>query len=290
MDVPPHFVAVPRGSVVALGNFDGVHHGHRSLVERALAIARSTGRSAVAATFDPHPVRFFRPDDPAFLLTSMPRRRQLLREVGVDATVALPFDAEMAQMDPAEFVDRWLGRCLDASVVVTGRNFSFGRDRAGDVLALQTLCESRGIATIAVDLLKGGSDVFSSTAIRRLLRTGDVVGAQSLLGRPFELEGRVYAVDRDVVHVDIGELLSPLAGSYFGLVHRSRVRSAGLPVFVRSSGGREVIVSRRSPSSRRRAVALAGEPVVLKLQERAPASGTLSHRAHTCSAPAGPPS
>src|ERR1700761_6686646 len=123
--------ASQRGAIVALGNFDGFHVGHQAVVGRALARARAEGRPAMVASFDPHPARLFRPDAPPFLLTTIPQRLDLFEAVGADAALALPFDRALAAVSPEGFVADWLHDRIGAAAVVTGEDFTFGKDRAG---------------------------------------------------------------------------------------------------------------------------------------------------------------
>src|SRR4051812_12892722 len=120
--------AVPaglRGGVVALGNFDGFHLGHQAVVGRAVARARAEGRPALVATFDPHPMRYFRPESPWFRLTTMDQRARLLKAAGVDAMFVFHFDETFAALTPEGFVSEWLAGRLGAAGVVTGEDFTF---------------------------------------------------------------------------------------------------------------------------------------------------------------------
>lgn len=179
------------GTSVALGVFDGLHRGHRGLVDRAVSSGRDRGASPVLVTFDPHPVEVVRPGSHPFVLTPLERRADLAGQFGVDAVFALPFDREMASWEPDEFVDRVLVDGLDARSVTVGRNFTFGRRAAGTSETMRELCADRGIACEIVDLLEEGGETVSSTRIRRLLAESDVAGAAELLGRPHRVSGVV---------------------------------------------------------------------------------------------------
>jgi riboflavin kinase / FMN adenylyltransferase len=185
-----------RGAVVALGNFDGFHVGHQAVVGRALALARAEGRPAIVATFDPHPARLFRPEAPPFLLTTIPQRFDLFERFGVDGAIALPFDRTIAAETPETFVDLWLRERIGAATVVTGWDFTFGKDRSGDTDALRTLAAAHGIATQTVSALEADGDVASSTRIRRHLVAGEMEAAERLLTRPFTIRGRVQHGDK----------------------------------------------------------------------------------------------
>jgi len=186
-------------TVVVIGNFDGVHLGHRRVVSRARAIADGRGLPVVAVTFDPHPMAVLRPDHAPTTLTSIDERAALLGEAGADAVFALPFTREVAGWSPEEFVDRILVELLHASAVVVGANFRFGHRAAGDVAllteagALQS--EGRDFTTEGI-VLDGGPMVWSSTYVRTCLAAGDVAGAAEALGRPVTVRGVVRRGDQ----------------------------------------------------------------------------------------------
>jgi riboflavin kinase/FMN adenylyltransferase len=168
----------PRG--VALGTFDGVHRGHRAVLDEA----RAAGRTATVVTFDPHPRVTF--GNRVELITSLERRLELLAEAGIEETLVVHFDLDFAQLEPEEFADRVL-RAIGAEVVVTGEDFHFGRRRRGDPDLLREL----GFDTRVVPNVEG----VSSTTIRELVQAGQVDAAARLLGRPHEVEGIVVAGD-----------------------------------------------------------------------------------------------
>lgn len=179
------------GTSVALGVFDGLHRGHRKLVERAVASARELGASPVLVTFDPHPVEVVRPGTHPLVLTPLERRAELAQEFGVQAVFALPFDREMASWDPEEFVDRVLVHGLGCRAVTVGSNFTFGRRAAGTPDTLRELGAARGIHVNVVDLMESGGETVSSSRVRRLLAESDVAGAGEVLGRPHRVSGPV---------------------------------------------------------------------------------------------------
>lgn len=170
-------IDLPRSArTLAIGSFDGVHLGHR----RVLDVAFETGLPVAVLTFDPHPrVLLGRPVE---LLTTLERKVELLVEYGVEEIVVLRFDRELAEMTPEQFKLRYLDP-LGAQTVVAGPDFRFGHDRSGDL----ELLHDEGLLTRLVDPVVG----VSSTAIRNALHEGDVIAAAPLLGRPFELDGRV---------------------------------------------------------------------------------------------------
>src|SRR3954451_18948827 len=128
-----------QGSIVALGNFDGFHLGHQAVVSRAIARAFHERRPAIVATFDPHPVRLFKPDLPPFRLTTLDQREALFAHAGADAMLVFEFTRELASMDAEQFVAEVVAKQIGAAGVVTGDDFSFGKGRRGDVALLRTL-------------------------------------------------------------------------------------------------------------------------------------------------------
>jgi riboflavin kinase/FMN adenylyltransferase len=204
--------------VAAIGSFDGVHRGHRRVLETALA----EQRVVTVVTFWPHPRLVL--GNRVELLSTLERRLELLEETGVDQVLVVEFTPAVAALEPAEFADSILRR-IGARVVVVGENFRFGRGAAGNAALLREL----GFDARSVPLLPG----VSSTEIRRLLRTGDVVAAAALLGRPPEVEGTVVLGDQrggtlgyPTANLDTPpELLVPAYGIYAGaaLGHRAAV-------------------------------------------------------------------
>lgn len=180
---------------VALGTFDGVHLGHRRVVDTALEHARTLGVRSAVATFDPRPVSVIVPGRAPDSLTSLERRLELLREAGVDDVLVIRFTSELAQRTPEQFVDEVLVGELAVVEVVVGQNFRFGKGRAGDVDVLRTLGEQRGFGVSVAPLLELDGAPVSSSRIRELIRLGDVAGAARLLGRPASLEGEVVRGD-----------------------------------------------------------------------------------------------
>jgi len=191
--------AVPealRGGIVALGNFDGFHKGHQAVVGRAVSRARIEGRPALVASFDPHPMRYFRPDSPWFRLTTLEQRERLMLAAGVDAMLVFQFDAEFAAVPAADFVTDWLVRRIGAAGVATGEDFTFGKDRGGDVAQLKLLGHANRISVEAVAPVTEDDRPVSSTWIREALREGDCETAARLLTRPFAIEGVVEHGDK----------------------------------------------------------------------------------------------
>jgi len=216
--------AVPaplRGGIVALGNFDGFHRGHQAVVGRAVARARAEGRPALVATFDPHPARHFRPDQPPFRLTSLAQRERLFAAAGVDETLVFHFDAALAAVSAEDFVGDHLVRRIGAAGVVTGEDFTFGRGRAGDVAMLARLGAKLGMSVDTVPPLSDREGPISSTRIRAALRAGDCATATRLLTRPFAIQGVVEHGDKrgralgfPTANIALGRYLRPRFGVY----------------------------------------------------------------------------
>ncbi|MGN6306882.1 MAG: bifunctional riboflavin kinase/FAD synthetase [Mesorhizobium sp.] len=181
-----------RGGVVAIGNFDGVHRGHQAVLGRALEEATRRGVPALVLTFEPHPRKVFRPDQPLFVLTPPPMKARLLSLLGFDAMVEQTFTRAFAAQSPETFITDVLERCLGVTHVVTGFDFHFGKDRQGGPAYLMEAGERHGFGVTLVDAFRDeGTDVISSSRIRKLLTEGDVAEAAGLLGYRFTVEAEV---------------------------------------------------------------------------------------------------
>ena len=189
--VPDHL----KGSIVALGNFDGFHLGHQAVVSRAVARAFHERRPVIVATFDPHPVNFFKPGLPPFRLTSLDQREALFAHAGADAMLVFEFGAELASMDAEEFVAEVLGRRIGAAGVVTGDDFSFGKGRRGDAALLAALGPRYDVAAEAVAQVSLDGERISSGRIREALVDGDTATATRMLSRDYAIEGVVQRGD-----------------------------------------------------------------------------------------------
>lgn len=181
-----------RGGVIAIGNFDGVHRGHRAVLDRALELAEARDVPALVLTFEPHPRSVFRPDTPVFRLTPAPLKARILEAIGFRSVIEYPFDREFSQRSADEFVQSILVDWLGASAVVTGFDFHFGKGREGGPAFLMAAGKRHGFDVTLVDAFRDeGSDVVSSSRIRSLLCEGDVAGAAGLLGYRFTVESEV---------------------------------------------------------------------------------------------------
>jgi riboflavin kinase/FMN adenylyltransferase len=185
-----------RGAVVAIGNFDGVHRGHRALISVALQRARGIGRLAAALTFEPHPRAFFHPDEPLFRLTDEAAKLRLLASTGLDGAIVLTFDAALARLTAEEFVRRILVERFAVSGAAIGFNFHFGMSRAGSPDFLAAEGRKCGFAVDVVPLLQDKGRPISSGPIRAALAAGAVDEAADFLGFPWFITGAVIHGDK----------------------------------------------------------------------------------------------
>ena len=181
----------PRGSVVCIGAFDGLHGGHRALVRHTAARARVLGVDAVALTFEPLPREFFARENPPPRLTLARAKVEGLRDLGADAVGLLRFDAAMAAMSAEDFVRRMLVGRLSAREVWIGPEFRFGHRRGGDLALLQAMGAELGFVANEIEAVRVQGERVSSTRIREALKQGDFADAARLLGRPYAIGGRV---------------------------------------------------------------------------------------------------
>jgi riboflavin kinase / FMN adenylyltransferase len=173
--------------VLTIGNFDGVHRGHRALIERMTAKARELSLPSCVLTFEPHPREFFAPERAPARLARLRDKLELLAAAGVDRTHIARFDARFAALDAGRFIDEILKKGLGVQWLLVGRDFRFGARRAGDFSTLQ----GRGFEVEAMPDVQEGSERVSSSAIRAALAAGDFALAERLLGHPYTLSGRV---------------------------------------------------------------------------------------------------
>ena len=177
--------------MVAIGNFDGVHLGHRSLFDLAIAKARELGLRAAVLTFCPHPLKLLFPDRRIFLITSYERKADLIATCGIDNLVIAPFDHQFANLTANEFVKKVLVQHLGAAVVVVGDNYTFGRNREGSLSHLQELGRDWGFKVVVAPPCLVDGELVSSTKIREAIMQGEIEKASRFLGRPCAIVGRV---------------------------------------------------------------------------------------------------
>lgn len=210
-----------RGAMIALGNFDGFHAGHQAVAGEAIRWAREEGRPAIVATFDPHPVRFFKPDIEPFRLTTLEQRQELYLAAGATAMLVFHFDADLAGTSAEDYITEILGKRLGAAGVVTGEDFTFGKARGGNVDVLREVGAARGIRSRVVGPVAEGGTIISSSRIREALRNGDPQEAARLLTRPFAIRGIVQHGDKvgrtigyPTANLSIESYLRPRYGIY----------------------------------------------------------------------------
>ena len=220
-----HFQDVPedvRGAVVAIGNFDGVHRGHQAVVGKARRLAQEYNSPYAVLTFEPHPRNFFRPQDPPFRLTPFRIKARLIEALGVDALFVLAFDRDLANLSAEDFVQKVLVGGLDIRHVVVGDNFYFGHKRQGDFNLLESMGKKEGFGASCVTRIKNtDAEAYSSTLVREQLVAGNPTRAALLLGRYWEIEGRVQKGDQRgrelgfrTANIPLGETIQPAFGVY----------------------------------------------------------------------------
>jgi riboflavin kinase/FMN adenylyltransferase len=215
--VPDHL----KGNIVALGNFDGFHLGHQAVVSRAVARAFHERRPVIVATFDPHPVKFFKPDVPPFRLTSLDQREALFAHAGADAMLLFEFNEGLRSTSAEDFVGKLLAGTIAAAGVVTGDDFGFGKGRAGNVEVLRTLGAELGLVAEAVAPVIIDGERVSSGRIREALKAGDTGTSTHLLTRDFAIEGVVQRGDArgrelgyPTANLNLGDYQRPRYGIY----------------------------------------------------------------------------
>ncbi len=233
---------VTRATVAAVGNFDGVHCGHQRLIARMATFAREIRATPGAVVFDPHPRRYFRPDDPPFLLTRPAQRDRLLEAAGARDILRLTFDAALAGASPKSFVQDVLRGRLNLAGVVVGSDFRFGKDRAGDANALRALTESAGMRAMIIEpkAESASGEKIGSSQIRAAIAAGDVRAAAAMLGRLWSVEGVVEAgrklgrtIGFPTANLTLGELIEPRCGVYAVSVTIGHERYDGVANFGR---------------------------------------------------------
>lgn len=211
-----------RRSVVAIGNFDGVHRGHQEVIAKARRLAKEANAPLAVLTFEPHPRSFFRPQDPPFRLTPFRIKARLIEALGVDALFVLAFDQDLAGLSAEDFVQKVLVGGLDIRHLVVGDNFHFGHKRQGDFALLEKRGKQEGFGASCVTRIRNtDSEAYSSTLVREYLVAGNPTRAALLLGRYWEIEGRIQKGDqrgRDLgfrtANIPLIETLEPAFGVY----------------------------------------------------------------------------
>jgi len=211
-----------KGAVVAVGNFDGVHRGHQALIGEARRMAEERGAPLGVLAFEPHPQEFFRPSPESFRLTPFRAKARLIAELGADVMYALDFNAEMATMPAEDFVMNVLIGALGIGAVVIGKDFQFGKGRAGNTTMLAYMGEMEGFGVTLFDpVIAHGDDKISSTEIRDALKSGKPEVAARLLGHPWSVEARVEHGDKrgrtigyPTANMKLTDVMKPAFGVY----------------------------------------------------------------------------
>jgi riboflavin kinase / FMN adenylyltransferase len=217
---------LPRGGIATIGNFDGVHLGHRRILERVAARARETGRPSVALTFEPHPLSVLRPDRAPRRLQTLRQKEEAIEEIGVENLLVIPFTRDFSLMEPEEFVRSILFARLGVSEIFLGSHFAFGRGKRGDIALLQRMGAESGFVASSVEEVFFEGEPVSSTRIRGAIERGDVVRANGMLGRAYEIDGLVARGDRvgrkigyPTINLEPENELHPADGVYVTQIH-----------------------------------------------------------------------
>jgi len=223
-----------RGSVATIGNFDGVHLGHQAVFRELLAEGKRLGLPATVVTFEPQPLEYFAPKRAPSRLTRLREKLGAMRDAGVQRVLLLEFGPRLAAMSAAEFIDTLLVRKLMVRHLYVGDDFRFGKGRTGDIGLLRTAGTEHGFTVDAMETLALEGERISSTRIRQALATGDLATAESCLGRPYAICGRVAHGDKrgrsigfPTLNVDLHRRVSPLSGVF--AVRVSGVEASPLP-------------------------------------------------------------
>lgn len=210
-----------KGGVFALGNFDGVHRGHRAVIAAAVEKARLVHIPARVLTFEPHPRFFFHPNQPPFRLTNFAVKEALLKQIGVDEVIALPFNADLANLSAHDFVEQILLDRFGAQHVVAGHDFVFGHKRGGDMKKLTEWLGAHQIGVTEIAALGDEGEVFSSTRVRELLLQGEVREAADILGYEWTISGTVIkgaqrgrTIGVPTANINLGDTQRPKFGVY----------------------------------------------------------------------------
>ena len=182
-----------QGCSMTIGNFDGVHRGHQSILTRLRESTPEGGRPTVAMTFEPHPVRFFRPEEPPFRLSTPAQKVRLLAHYGVSHPFVVQFDHDFHNLAPEDFINSAILSIFRPKLLVVGYDFNFGRGRRGSPQLVRTMCRDSGLQVVVQEAVATAGITVSSTTVRKAVRLGDISRARQLLGRPYALSGSVIA-------------------------------------------------------------------------------------------------
>lgn len=216
----------PRGAVLSIGNFDGVHLGHQAVLKHVVERAHTFGVPAVAMTFDPHPIKLLRPADAPRLVTTLEQRLALIARTGIETCLVVPFTHRVARMTAESFVRDVLVERLAVEEVYIGKNFRFGADRGGDVELLTRMGQELGFHAASSPIVEHAGGVVSSTRVRQAVERGEVEEAAALLDRAVFIDGRVLEGKRlgrtlgfPTLNIEVENELHPGRGVYVTAVH-----------------------------------------------------------------------
>lgn len=221
---------VKKGSVLTIGNFDGVHMGHGEILTAAKRIAKEKATELIVMTFEPHPVAILYPEKAPGVLTPLGLKKYLLAEHGADCLIVLKDSRELLGLSPVDFVNKFLVKVIQPSVVVEGENFNFGYGRSGNIYTLQSLGTEKGFGVIVIEakeakLSIGQAVKVSSTIIRNMLEAGKVADTAIALGRPYRLIGQIVPgrgkgkeLGFPTANIEPTRQIIPAEGVYAGLV------------------------------------------------------------------------
>ena len=222
---------LPRGGIATIGNFDGVHLGHRRILERVVARGREADRPSVALTFEPHPLSVLRPDSAPRRLQTLRQKEEALEALGIQNLLVIPFTRDFSLTEPEEFVRSVLRSRLAVSEVYLGSHFAFGRGKRGDIALLKRMGPECGFIASSVEEVVFENEPVSSSRIRSAIARGDVVRANAMLGREYEIDGLVAKGDKvgrkigyPTINLEPENELHPADGVYVTQIH---IRSFG---------------------------------------------------------------
>jgi riboflavin kinase/FMN adenylyltransferase len=187
---------LPRGGVVTIGNFDGVHRGHRKILETVVVRAKEVGRVSVAITFEPHPLAVLRPDHAPRRIQTLRQKEEAIEALGIETLLIIPFTRDFSLTEPEDFVREFLVARLAASEIYLGHRFAFGRGKRGDLSLLKRMGPECGFTSSGTEEVIYKDEPISSTRIRNALERGEVAEANAMLGREYELDGIVSKGDK----------------------------------------------------------------------------------------------
>ena len=217
---------LPRGGILTIGNFDGVHLGHQRILSAVVERAGETGRPSVAVTFDPHPLKVLHPEQAPRMIQTLGQKEEAIAKLGFDCLLVIPFTRDFSLTEPEDFVRDFLGRRLAASEIFLGSHFAFGRGKRGNLELLRRFGPELGFTAQGVEeVFEGGAPV-SSTRIREAVGRGAIASANAMLGRPFQLDGFIAKGDRmgrrlgyPTINLRPDNELYPADGVYFSRVY-----------------------------------------------------------------------